>query len=70
MKKIYKIFGIFSLIILIISTIIYINYDVNNLNNIFEDRYSVSVLDDEKETIGVYVNKDEQRHLKSTEKIP
>ncbi|WP_304205853.1 penicillin-binding protein 1C [Fusobacterium perfoetens] len=70
MKKIYKLFGIFSLIVIGISTIIYINYDVANLNNIFEDRYSVSVLDDKDEIIGVYLNNDEQWHLKSTENIP
>ncbi|WP_027129445.1 penicillin-binding protein 1C [Fusobacterium perfoetens] len=70
MKKIYKLFGIFSLIVIGISTIIYINYDVANLNNIFEDRYSVSVLDDKDEIIGVYLNKDEQWHLKGTENIP
>ena len=45
-------------------------FNAENTEKIFEDRYSVSVLDNNGNIIGVYLNKDEQWHLKSTDEIP
>lgn len=70
MKKIFKIFFIFSVVVLVFSIFIYVKYDAKNISKIFEDRYSVSVLDDKNEIIGVQLNKDEQWHLKSEDSPP
>lgn len=70
MKKIYKIILIFFTFIFGISGYIYFSFDISNVEKTFEDRYSVSVLDDKENIIGVSLNKDEQWHLKSVEKIP
>lgn len=73
MKKIQKLIkaGIFiSAVIVFITAVIYIRFDAESAERIFEDRYSVSVLDNKGNIIGVHLNKDEQWHLKSTDKIP
>ena len=70
MKIIFKIILFFTIIVFIITCGIYVRFDAENTEKIFEDRYSVSVLDNNGKIIGVYLNKDEQWHLKSTDKIP
>ena len=70
MKIIFKIILFFTIIVFIITCGIYVRFDVENTEKIFEDRYSVSVLDNNGNIIGVYLNKDEQWHLKSTDEIP
>lgn len=70
MKIIFKIILFFTIIVFIITCGIYVRFDAENTEKIFEDRYSVSVLDNNGNIIGVYLNKDEQWHLKSTDKIP
>ena len=70
MKIIFKIILFFTIIVFIITYGIYVRFDAENTEKIFEDRYSVSVLDNNGKIIGVYLNKDEQWHLKSTDKIP
>lgn len=70
MKKVCK--GILFLfaVLFIITCGIYVRFDTKNMEKIFEDRYSVSVLDDKGNIIGVYLNSDEQWHLKSVDEIP
>lgn len=70
MKIIFKIILFFTIIVFIITCGIYVRFDAENTEKIFEDRYSVSVLDNNGNIIGVYLNKDEQWHLKSIDKIP
>lgn len=70
MKIIFKIILFFTIIVFIITCGIYVKFDAENTEKIFEDRYSVSVLDNNGNIIGVYLNKDEQWHLKSIDKIP
>lgn len=70
MKIIFKIILFFTIIVFIITCGIYVRFDVENTEKIFEDRYSVSVLDNNGKIIGVYLNKDEQWHLKSADEIP
>lgn len=70
MKIIFKIILFFTIIVFIITCGIYVRFDAENTEKIFEDRYSVSVLDNNGKIIGVYLNKDEQWHLKSIDKIP
>ena len=70
MKIVFKIILFFTIIVFIITCGIYVKFDAENTEKIFEDRYSVSVLDNNGKIIGVYLNKDEQWHLKSTDKIP
>lgn len=70
MKIIFKIILFFTIIVFIITCGIYVKFDAENTEKIFEDRYSVSVLDNNGKIIGVYLNKDEQWHLKSIDKIP
>lgn len=70
MKIIFKIILFFTIIVFIITCGIYVRFDAENTEKIFEGRYSVSVLDNNGKIIGVYLNKDEQWHLKSTDKIP
>lgn len=70
MKIISKIILFFTIIVFIITCGIYVKFDAENTEKIFEDRYSVSVLDNNGNIICVYLNKDEQWHLKSGEKIP
>lgn len=70
MKIIFKIILFFTIIVFIITCGIYVRFDAENTEKIFEDRYSVSVLDNNGKIIGVYLNKDEQWHLKSVDKIP
>ena len=70
MKIIFKIILFFTIIVFIITCGIYVRFNAENTEKIFEDRYSVSVLDNNGNIIGVYLNKDEQWHLKSTDKIP
>ena len=70
MKIVFKIILFFTIIVFIITCGIYVRFDAENTEKIFEDRYSVSVLDNNGKIIGVYLNKDEQWHLKSTDKIP
>lgn len=70
MKIIYRAVLFLTAVIVIITSGIYIGFDVKNTEKIFEDRYSVSVLDDKGNIIGVYLNKNEQWHLKSTDIIP
>lgn len=70
MKIIFKIILFFTIIVFIITCGIYVRFDAENTEKIFEDRYSVSVLDNNGKIIGVYLNKDEQWHLKSADEIP
>ena len=70
MKIVFKIILFFTIIVFIITCGIYVKFDAENTEKIFEDRYSVSVLDNNGNIIGVYLNKDEQWHLKSIDKIP
>ncbi len=70
MKIIYRAVLFLTAVIVIITSGIYIGFNVKNTEKIFEDRYSVSVLDDKGNIIGVYLNKNEQWHLKSTDIIP
>ena len=70
MKKICKILVLPIILLFGISGYIYFNFNIYNVEKIFEDRYSVSVLDDKGEIIGVSLNKDEQWHLKSIDEIP
>ena len=70
MKIIFKIILFFTIIVFIITCGIYVRFDAENTEKIFEDRYSVSVLDNNGNIIGVYLNKDEQWHLKSADEIP
>ena len=70
MKIVFKIILFFTIIVFIITCGIYVRFDAENTERIFEDRYSVSVLDNNGNIIGVYLNKDEQWHLKSIDKIP
>ena len=70
MKIVFKIILFFTIIVFIITCGIYVRFDAENTEKIFEDRYSVSVLDNNGKIIGVYLNKDEQWHLKSVDKIP
>ena len=70
MKIIFKIILFFTIIVFIITCGIYVRFNAENTEKIFEDRYSVSVLDNNGKIIGVYLNKNEQWHLKSTDKIP
>lgn len=70
MKYLYKTLIFFTFVIFILTSYIYIDFDVKEIRKIFEDRYSVSVLDNKDNIIGVYLNKDEQWHLKSEEEIP
>ena len=70
MKIVFKIILFFTIIVFIITCGIYVRFDAENTEKIFEDRYSVSVLDNKGKIIGVYLNKDEQWHLKSVDKIP
>ena len=70
MKIIFKIILFFTIIVFIITCGIYVRFDVENTEKIFEDRYSVSVLDNNGKIMGVYLNKNEQWHLKSIDKIP
>ena len=69
MKKICKILVLPIILLFGISGYIYFNFNIYNVEKIFEDRYSVSVLDDKGEIIGVSLNKDEQWHLKSIDEI-
>ena len=70
MKIVFKIILFFTIIVFIITCGIYVRFDAENTEKIFEDRYSVSVLDNNGKIIGVYLNKDEQWHLKSADEIP
>ena len=70
MKIVFKIILFFTIIVFIITCGIYVRFDVENTEKIFEDRYSVSVLDNNGKIMGVYLNKNEQWHLKSIDKIP
>ena len=70
MKKICKILVLPIIFLFGISGYIYFNFNIYNVEKNFEDRYSVSVLDDKGEIIGVSLNKDEQWHLKSIDEIP
>ncbi len=70
MKIIYRAVLFLTAVIVIITSGIYAGFNVKNTEKIFEDRYSVSVLDDKGNIIGVYLNKNEQWHLKSTDIIP
>lgn len=70
MRKICKISVLSIILIFGISGYIYFNFNIYNVEKIFEDRYSVSVLDDKGEIIGVSLNKNEQWHLKSIDEIP
>ena len=70
MKKNCKILVLPIILLFGISGYIYFNFNIYNVEKIFEDRYSVSVLDDKGEIIGVSLNKDEQWHLKSIDEIP
>lgn len=70
MKIIFKIILFFTIIVFIITCGIYVRFDAENTEKIFEGRYSVSVLDNNGNIIGVYLNKDEQWHLKSADEIP
>lgn len=70
MKKILKLFILFFIFLLGITTYIYLKFNVKEIENIFEDRYSVSVLDDKNRIIGVSLNKNEEWHLKSIDEIP
>ncbi len=70
MKILCKTVMFFTVLAFIITCTVYVGFDAQNMEKIFEDRYSVSVLDDNGNIIGVYINKDEQWHLKSTDKIP
>ena len=70
MKIVFKIILFFTIIVFIITCGIYVRFDAENTEKIFEDRYSVSVLDNNGKIIGVYLNKDEQWHLKSIDEIP
>ena len=70
MKIVFKIILFFTIIVFIITCGIYVRFDAENTEKIFEDRYSVSVLDNSGKIMGVYLNKDEQWHLKSIDKIP
>ena len=70
MKKNCKILVLPIILLFGISGYIYFNFNIYNVEKNFEDRYSVSVLDDKGEIIGVSLNKDEQWHLKSIDEIP
>lgn len=70
MKIIFKIILFFTIIVFIITCGIYVRFDAENTKKFFEDRYSVSVLDNNGKIMGVYLNKDEQWHLKSADEIP
>ncbi len=70
MKIVFKIILFFTIIVFIITCGIYVRFDAENTEKIFEDRYSVSVLDNNGKIMGVYLNKNEQWHLKSIDKIP
>lgn len=58
------------LFILIFSIKIYNDYDLDTLKNQVENNYSVSLLDENENIIGVYINKGEQWHIKSPYQIP
>ncbi len=70
MKILFKMALLVIVIIFIFTCGFYINFDAKSAEKIFEDRYSVSVLDNKGSIIGVHLNKNEQWHLKSSEKIP
>lgn len=70
MKKNCKILVLPIILLFGISGYIYFNFNIYNVEKNFEDRYSVSVLDDKGKIIGVSLNKDEQWHLKSIDEIP
>lgn len=70
MKKKYLIFSGIVLSGIILTSWTYLKYDTDKILSIFEERYSQVVLDDKNDILGAYLNKNEQWHLKSTDKIP
>ncbi|WP_300329812.1 penicillin-binding protein 1C [Fusobacterium sp.] len=70
MKKFLKIVILSFIFFLGVTVYIYLKFNVKEIENIFEDRYSVSVLDDKNKIIGVSLNKNEEWHLKSIDEIP
>ncbi len=70
MKKFLKIVILIFIFFLGVTVYIYLNFNIKEIENIFEDRYSVSVLDDKNRIIGVSLNKNEEWHLKSIDEIP
>ncbi len=70
MKKRYLIFSGIVLSGILFTSWTYLKYDTDKISSTFEDRYSQVVLDDKDDILGVYLNKNEQWHLKSTDKIP
>uniref|UniRef100_UPI0026215B31 penicillin-binding protein 1C n=1 Tax=Fusobacterium sp. TaxID=68766 RepID=UPI0026215B31 len=70
MRKILKIIILSFIFFLGVTVYIYLKFNVKEIENIFEDRYSVSVLDDKNKIIGVSLNKNEEWHLKSIDEIP
>ena len=70
MKKRYLIFSGIVLSGILFTSWIYLKYDTKKIQSTFEDRYSQVVLDDKDDILGVYLNKNEQWHLKSTDKVP
>ena len=70
MKKLYYIPLIFLIFILGVTLKIYLTFNIKKMEESFESRYSQMVLDEKDKILGVYLNKDEQWHLQSEEKIP
>ncbi|MGL4392380.1 MAG: transglycosylase domain-containing protein, partial [Fusobacteriaceae bacterium] len=69
-KKIIILSAVLLASFFVITFYIYVSTDVKKIKKTFEQRYSVLVLDDKDEIIGVQINKEEQLHLKSTSPIP
>lgn len=70
MRKIYKIFLGAGVFLFFITVYIFVKFDAKEIEKVFEDRYSVSVLDDKGKIIGVTLNKNEQWQIKSLDEIP
>lgn len=73
-KNVFKIIGImfsiFILIIFIFSVYVYINSNVDELLSIYENSYSTSILDNDGKLMDVFLNDDEQWHIKIEGEVP
>lgn len=70
MIKRLKNFLIICLIVGLYLFKIYLKFDVKDLKKTIENRYSVLLLDKNDQTLGIYLNSDEQYHLKNPLSAP
>lgn len=68
-KKIVIVAGSFVLAFIIWSLYIFISFDVEKMQNDIERRYSVSLLDANYKLMDVFLNEDEQWHLKVEDEV-